>query len=270
MSDQKIVENLEHVWHSIADLCASFTEREWKMPTDCSGWNVQDNLAHIVDFESRFLGRPVPEHRPREMSHIKNDLGRRNEIWVDWCRSWSGAQALATFQEVVPERLRFLRSMTEADFAAPSPISVRGESMRDHLQRRIVDCWAHEQDIRRAVSRPGHTEGPVVTHVLGRLLAALPGVVGQRTAAPPGSTVIVAITGAASQRLAVQAEAERAVFLHPLPETATVRLTMDAETFTCLAFGRWEAEKVLESGRVLIAGDKALGRAIVAQMNITP
>ena len=55
-----------------------------------------------------------------------------------------------------------------------------------------------------------------------------------------------------------------------MPETPTVRLSMDSETFGCLAFGRWEGQKVLESGRVLIAGDVELGRTIVRHMALTP
>lgn len=49
-----------------------------------------------------------------------------------------------------------------------------------------------------------------------------------------------------------------------------MRLSMDSETFACLCFGRWDAEKVLESGRVLVAGDRELGRTIVRQMAVTP
>jgi hypothetical protein len=45
---------------------------------------------------------------------------------------------------------------------------------------------------------------------------------------------------------------------------------MDSETFACLCFGRWDAETVLESGRVLLAGDRELGRTIVRQMTVTP
>jgi hypothetical protein len=47
-----------------------------------------------------------------------------------------------------------------------------------------------------------------------------------------------------------------------------VRLTMDAETFTCLGCGRWTPEAALKTGKVQIAGDTALGQTILAQMNI--
>jgi len=50
----------------------------------------------------------------------------------------------------------------------------------------------------------------------------------------------------------------------------TVRLTLDSETFACLVFGRWEPDKVLESGRVLFAGNRRLGYRIVRHMAVTP
>jgi hypothetical protein len=72
MQDQETFDKLEQVWQSIGKLCESFTEREWKMPTDCPGWTVQDNVTHIVDYESRMLGRRVPEHTPPQWPHMKN------------------------------------------------------------------------------------------------------------------------------------------------------------------------------------------------------
>ncbi len=270
MHDQEIVDNLEHVWQSIDMLCASFTEREWKTPTDLPGWSVQDNIAHIIDFESRMLGRPVPEHTPAQRPHMKNDLGRRNEIWVDWCRSWSGAEVLEAYREVIAARLQVLRAAGDAKFSAPSPISATGEPLRDHLQRRAVDCWSHEQDIRRAVSRPGHMDGPIVTSALDRMVGGMGMVCSRRAKAPDGSTIVLVITGPYSRTLALRVRGEETKSCDQVPETPTVRLSMDSETFGCLAFGRWEGQKVLESGRVLIAGDVELGRTIVRHMALTP
>jgi uncharacterized protein (TIGR03083 family) len=270
MDTQEIIENLERVWHAIDALCSRFTEREWKLLTDCPGWSVQDHIAHIVDFESRFLGRPVPEHAPRSLSHLKNDLGKRNEIYVDWCRSWSGSQVLEAFREVTAERLRVLRTMRDEDFAAQSPVSLRDESLRDHLQRRIIDCWVHEQDIRRAVGHPGHYEGPVIEHALGRMAMAMAPVVGKRVGAPDGTIVVFVLTGAYNRHIALRVEGERAIALDTSPDGPTVRLTMAAETFACLGYGRWAPGATLEAGRVQLEGDTALGQAIVAQMNVTP
>jgi hypothetical protein len=43
---------------------------------------------------------------------------------------------------------------------------------------------------------------------------------------------------------------------------------MDVETFTCLSCGRWDPDEVIRAARLRIDGDRALGKAIIQQMNI--
>ena len=268
MSDQEIVTKLEHVWRSIADLCSTFTETEWKTPTDCPKWTVQDNVSHMIGTESRiFLGRPMPAHTPQDTSHVKNDIGQMNEVWVDSRRSWPGAKVLEEFREVTRERLQALRAMHEADFSAPIQTPIGPGSVRDFIQIRIFDCWVHEQDMRRAVGRPGHLEGAVAEHAVSRIAMAMPFVVGKKAQAANGTTVAFEITGPAGRPLAIGVEGGRAKPLDALPATPTVRLTMDVETFNCLGCGRWDPDKVLQSGKVRLDGDRALGETIVRQMN---
>ena len=167
MSDQATVANMERVWSAIIALGSTCTEQEWKTPTDCPGWTVQDQLAHMLGSESRLLGLPVPDHTPQNLSHVKNEFGQRNEVWVDWYRSWSGVQVLQRFQEVTGERLKVLRAMRPEDFAAPTQTPIGPGTMRDLLHIRIFDAWVHEQDMRRAVKRPGDLEGPVLERCRG-------------------------------------------------------------------------------------------------------
>lgn len=267
MSDQEIVDKLEHVWQSIAELCSGLTEEQWKTPTDCPKWSVQDHVVHMLGTESSLLGRPAPEHTPQEMSHVKNDIGKRNEVWVDSRRSLPGATVLKEFREVTEDRLQVLRSMSEADFSQATQTPIGPGTVRDFMQIRIFDAWVHEQDMRRAVGRPGHLEGPVVEHSVGRIAMAMPFVVGKKAQTPDGSTVVFEVTGPAGCPLAIGVEGGRARPLAAPPATPTVCLTMDVETFNCLGCGRWDSEEVLRSGKVQIDGDRALGETIVRQMN---
>jgi uncharacterized protein (TIGR03083 family) len=267
MSDQEIVDKLEGVWTSLAGLCAVLSEREWKTLTDCPQWSVQDHLAHIVGTESRLLGRQAPQHTPQEMAHVKNDIGTFNEVWVDFYRSWPGAKVLAEFQEVTGERLQVLRAMREADFSQPTQTPVGPGTVRDFMHIRIFDAWVHEQDMRRAVGRPGHLAGPVAEHSVGRIALALPFVVGKKAQAPNGATVVFAVTGSAGRTLPIGMEGGRAKVLDTPPATPTVCLTMDVETLNCLGCGRWDPNTTLAAGKVHIVGDRALGETIVRQMN---
>ena len=267
MSDQEIVDKLEQVWGSIAALCSSLSEEEWKRATDCPKWSVQDHVSHIVGTESRLAGRPVPSHTPRDMGHVHNDIGRGNEIWVDFLRPRSGEQVLEAFREVTAARLLRLRSMSTDNFSEPTQTPVGPGTVRDFMVIRIFDCWVHEQDIRRAVGRSGHMGGPVVTHSMDRMVRAMPFVVGKKAAAPEGSTVAFDVTGEAGRTMAIGVESGRAVFLESTPTDPDVHLIMDVETFTCLGNGRWEGSDALSRGKVTIHGDRKLGENIVNRMN---
>lgn len=258
---------MERVWRSIASLCGPFTEQDWKTPTDCPGWSVQDQLSHLAGSECRILGRPDPEHTPPQMGHVKNDVGRTNEVVVDWRRSWPGAKVLEEFREVTAERLSVLRAMGAKDFAAQTQTPIGPGTAADFLRIRIFDAWVHEQDIRRAVGRPGHLQGPVAEHSIGRMAMAMPFVVGKKAQAPDGATVVFELTGPAGRTLAVGMGGSRANPLGTVPPAPTVRLTMDVETFACLGCGRWGHAEVLASGRVRITGDRAFGEIIIRQMN---
>ena len=267
MNDQQLVDKLESVWSSMDQLCRGFSEKEWKTPTDCPGWSVQDHISHIVGTESWLLGRPMPDHKPRDMSHVKNEVGARNEVAVDWRRPWPGTRVLDEFREVTSERLRLLRASGPDYFDAETETPIGNRETRELIRIRIFDSWVHEQDIRRAVSQPGHLEGPGADHSMGRLVMAMPFVFGKKAQAPDGSSVVFDITGGAGRVLAIVVEGKRARELGTVPAVPTVRLTMDVETFACLSCGRWDPGHALSTEKVRIDGDRTLGEKIVHQMN---
>ena len=158
-NDEQLVDALADVWGSMERLGAELDEPQRKLATDCPGWSVQDNLAHILGIESVILGRPAPASELRELAHVKNDLGHSNEIFVDSRRAWSGAAALAEFDEVTGERLALVHGYGPDDFGADSWTPVGPGTVRDLLPFRIFDAWVHEQDMRRAVDRPKDRRG---------------------------------------------------------------------------------------------------------------
>ena len=268
MSGRELVNKMDKVWGSIAALARTFTETEWKTPTDCPGWSVQDQVSHLAGSESRLLGRPAPDHTPKGLTHVKNDIGQRNEVLVDWRRSWPGARVLEEFLEVTGERLRVLQGMREQDFQAETQTPIGPGTVAGFIGIRIFDAWVHEQDIRRAVRQAGHLEGSVAEHSTERVAGAMPYVVGRKVQPPDGTTVVFRVTGPAGTTLAIAMQGARANPLDDMPSTPTVSLTMDVETFVCLGCGRWGAGMSLQSGKVQIDGDRDLGWNILAQMNI--
>jgi hypothetical protein len=109
-------------------------------------------------------------------------------------------------------------------------------------------CLDIQQDMRRAVKRPGELEGPGAEHVVGRIVMAMP--------------------GSAGRTVALRTEGGRARILDEIPVTPTVRLSLDVETFTCLGCGRWNPAALWQPRKVQGTSDTALGEVIVAPMNM--
>ena len=268
MGNQQVVDLMERVWSSIESLCSPLTEDQWKTPTDCPEWSVQDQVSHLVGAESSILGNPRPDHTPKETGHVKNDVGQSNEVLVDYRRSWPGQKVLDEFRQLTGQRLQLLQGMTDDEFAAETQTPIGLYTVAEFVRIRIFDAWVHEQDIRRALNMPGELEGPVAAHGVGRVARAMPFVVARKSKAPDGTTVVFHITGPAGRLVPVGVEGGRGNELDSEPASPTVRITTDVECFACLGCGRWDPSETLRSGRVTVGGDTVLGETIVSNMNI--
>jgi uncharacterized protein (TIGR03083 family) len=260
------VEDLALVWSSVLELCEPFDEADWDKATACPGWTVKDQVAHLAGAEGMFLGRPQPPALAQRPSHIRNDVGAANEAAVEVRRSWTGRQVLDELREISEERLAQLRKMSDEDLAKDSWTPVGPGTYRDLIRVRAFDAWVHEQDIREAVGRPGHLEGPVAENALARCLMAMPFVVGKKAAAPEGSTVVIEVTGPTQSTLGIEVSGGRARPTGELPEDPDVRLEIGFLSFTRLGCGRADPQAALDSGEVVLSGDTVLGEAIVKNL----
>ena len=267
-TDEQLVDMLEELWGSIAELGSMLSETDWKRPTECPGWTVQDNLVHLTALERFILGDPLPtEAVPDDLPHVKNDIGARNEEWIESRRSWTGADALAEFRAATEARTEQLRGLDTAGFDAESWTPLGPGTVRDLLPFRIFDSWVHEQDMRRAVERPGDLDSAAAEQALSMMVDVLPYIVGKKVGAPGGSTLVLVLTGPLARTTAVGIVDGRARVLDARPDAPTVTITVGVEDFTRLACGRSDPSEALVTGAVAIAGDVELGGQVVHQLN---
>lgn len=264
-TNAQIVDLLGEVWSEIASLGAELDPAEWEMPTDCPGWDVKDQFSHMIGTESFLLGRPAPSHKPAPAEHVKNPIGESNEIQVDFRRSWPPEKVLEEFEAVTSERLEALAKMTDSDFAADSWTPVGRGTYRDFMEIRVFDCWVHEQDIRRAVERPGDLDSGPAQLSFERCVRNMPYIVGKKAGAPEGASVVFEVSGPMTETIQVTVVDGRAERVDSPPVDATT-ITADTETFIALGCGRWTAGEVTDSGKVSIAGDVALGERVLQNM----
>ena len=161
--------------------------------------------------------------------------------------------------------------MTEEEWSTPGWSPIGEVPYRDFMRVRVFDSWMHEQDVRRALDRPGHLDGPVVDCALERFEVALGAIVGKRAAAPDGSSVVFRTAGGADRVFPVVVEG-RARLVDPAdaPDSPTVRIDLPFETFVALGGGRWDLAEAEAAGGLTVTGDEELGRAVLSKMGFTP
>ncbi len=253
------IELLETVWGSIARLGAGLTEEQWDAPTECPGWSVRDQVSHIVGLE-RMLAGEKPE--PSATEDGLEGIAAFNEGQIAPRRSRAGAEVLAEMSEVCARRLEMLRDLPEEKWNEVGFTPIGDAPYRTFMEIRVFDCWAHEQDMRRALGISGHLSGPVAQHCLDWHARNMGYVVGKKAGAPEGSTVLFAIDGDAGSPRGVAVADGRAKPSSPA-DHPTVTVHTDVDTYNALCCGRTDAGGALADGLVTVAGDRELGQRIV-------
>ncbi len=268
MVDRSFAEHLDAEWTALAGLCGDLTEHEWNLPTDCPGWTVKDQLAHVVGTEAHLAGEPVPETGTRP-DYVHNELGEFNEAWVHALRDVPGAELLARFVTLTDRRLGQVRAMSDEDLSAKTDSPVGPIPYHAFMGIRLMDCWVHEQDIRGALGRPGGLDTVPAGVAVDRLLSTLGYVVGKRVRPPDGTTVAVRLLGPVPRETTVGVSGGRAEVVESSGEP-TGAIVTDAGTFARLAAGRWSAEYAVTSGLVSFEHDTGLARSVVDNLATTP
>lgn len=261
MNDEAVVDLLAQEWGRLDDLYVGLEPRQWALATDLPGWSVGDLLAHVIGTESILAGVAPPDVELGDLAHVRNDIGRLNEVWIESMRADDPEVVLARFREITARRLHDLRAKATADFDAPSMTPRGPGTYRDFMDVRVFDCWFHENDARRALGLDESLSGPVVAHSLAECIRPMGFVVGKKAGAPQGSTVVFELTGPEGRRFAVGVEG-RAAVLDTVPADPTVTIATDVGTFCVLCGGR----RSVRAGDAQIGGDEALGMAILENL----
>jgi uncharacterized protein (TIGR03083 family) len=264
---EPVVDQLTQVWASVVVACEQLDEAQWDLPTDCPGWTVKDQLSHLIGIERMLLGDPAPPPPAVVADHVTNDFGQMNEAWVEARRSVPGAEVLAEFVETTNRRIDALSAMPTDKFDEVGWSPIGDVPYREFMATRLIDCWAHEQDMRRALGRPGGRNGAGEAEVLDRCERTMPYVVGKRLAPPDGTVVLFAVTGVMGRHVTLAVQGGRAAAVAASDGPPTVSVTMDQDTFWRLCFGRVSSDRVLAEGQVTIEGDGPMAHRLLGSMS---
>lgn len=277
-----LVEAFAQSAQAVVDLGHTCHEEDFALPTECPGWSVKDQISHVVGVEASMEGMPEPEVALPRYAHIRNEHGARGEQAVEARRSRSGSDVVAELEHVLAQRLATLRGpgLTESSvLAAPY-----GEAMEAGplLHQRILDVWAHEQDIRTALSRPGDLDSPAATVFVDHVLTRLPRLLAHAGFAP-GTAVIFDVTGPVVGRGGIRMgvgedgspwaypmftgeRVEEGDDGHPEPQQRATTISLSTDALTRRAAGRRSVSDTAYS----VVGDEDVARRALEEIAFTP
>ncbi|SCL16282.1 TIGR03083 family protein [Micromonospora rhizosphaerae] len=243
---------------SVLVIGETLADSDWNSPTECPGWSVKDVYSHLIGGELWMAaGHPRPE---RGIAHIADEP-------VAARRHTSPPKVLDELREVYRQRCAQTAEVPpdpeQPAFTAwgqPVPLGTL-------WRHRAFDVWVHEQDIRRAVGRPGNLDSPGARIACGQFISALPVVVAKRAGAPSGSVVRFSVAGPiAFDHSVLVGDDRRGRLVSGNSEPVTSLLSMDWESFARLSCGRI----LPHHADVTVAGDTGLGGQILGHLSITP
>lgn len=272
---------LAETWTATAALCRPLNDDEWDRPTACPGWTIKDQVAHIVGTESMLAGQPIPsvaDPAAPDALHVRNEIGRLNEMWIAAARPLSGPEVLDRLEQVTAARLDALRALSEHDWDAPSKTPVGEAPYRRFMQIRVFDCWVHELDICDALTARSDANasvegaepscGQAAEQAVDEVERALGVLVGKRAGAPEGSRLTLSLTGPIERDIHVAVSGRAAVVDH-LDRDPDVALFMSSPALMRLACGRVDPQGALDAGVVAVEGDRELGERVVRHLPFT-
>ncbi len=275
-SDQDRLQQLVEVWHRSAQdtiaLLRSLDDAEWATPTELPGWDVRAIAAHLAHLESELAGIPQQRVEVPPAAHVKGLLGEFTEGGVIARASLSNAEIVDELESSVEKRYAELTADPPTDASAPGPgfAGLMGWSWETLLRNRPLDLWMHEQDIRRALGRPGGLDSPGAVHTAAVYAQSLPFVLGKKVGAPPGTSVVVQVTGSPADdgELVLAArvgEDGRGAPAGHLTEEPTARVVLDFVSWIQLAGGRRASDDVPAE----VHGDDELAGRLLANLGVT-
>jgi uncharacterized protein (TIGR03083 family) len=275
VTDTHIVQAYTDAWRqsieSVLELVTPLGEAEWNLPTECPWWSVRDVVSHLIAMESELLGDPRPIHTlPRDLRHVDDEFSRYCEVPVDKRRCHTAPEMTGELEYTILRRARALRDSRNAptdEVRWPMGPYTRDIPYYQLLRNRVFDVWTHEQDLRRALRKPGNLDSAAALVTRDHLIELLPKAVAKSAGVPAGTTVFFEVTGPVEFMRTVRVDengrgsADEQISLSPDAEFRT-----DWETYARLACGRIDPR----TADVKVEGDEDLATQILQNFSVTP
>ena len=271
-----VVDAYAQTVRSVIDLGRTMRPGDEALPTDCPGWTVLDQVAHVASTEAMVAGEPEPDVDVSHHTHVRHAFGERIERYVESRRGREPRARCSTSSRSGS------RSGCASTARAPSGPTARSPGRS--ATRRWARCsrcasstsGSTSRTSARPCGRPGGLDTPARrAHRGPALRRAAPHRGPARPRIEPGNAVVLDLTGPTVGRAGARVEEQdgKAVGM-PLftggheehPDVVTTSLTMSTQVAGRLAGGRRAPEDV----HVVVHGDEDVARRVLASLAITP
>lgn len=265
-----MIELYKQAWSQACDdvleLLTQLDSDEYARPTDCPGWTVHDVVAHLAHLEAILAG--TADETPGAVAGESGQLtSQYTENGVAERRGTPVADLVAEFGRAVVVRREQLTAITDDAVDAP-PVTPGGIDWTWDvlLRNRVIDLWVHEQDIRRAIGRPGSMDSPAAHVTATTFSQALPFVLAKKAGAPAGTTVHWLVDGPIAFDIAAMVGDDGRARTIETPTEPAATMQLNTEDFTVLGAGRRSPEQL----DIRITGDTQLANRVLSNMPVTP
>lgn len=98
-----VIHSFEMERHHLLEVCRSLSSEEFAVASDCSGWRVQDVIAHLASTATCLT---APWHM-----RFARGAEATNDKLVDLRRSWTPGQVVAEYERSTGRLLRLLKAL---------------------------------------------------------------------------------------------------------------------------------------------------------------
>jgi len=263
---QSLLDAYDDALHSFHQVATTVRDDQWALPTDCPGWTVREQVAHVLALELQLGGAPLPPRLDSFPAHVRGPSGEHMENGIAALKDLDPAELVARLAVAVDEHLAQLRALDlEPDetvvgtLGSPVPLA-------RFLPIRVLDVWTHGQDVRRALGVEPQTSGPATEVARDQTMSLLPIFATDRAGVPAGTSYAIDAPGPLGGQVTVVVGEDGPKPADGVADDTTVTLRMTDATLMLLACGRLSPD----DADVEVVGDEDLGRRLLGALAITP
>lgn len=145
ISMEALIDDLAAESAVLRAMVARLSESGWRRDTPALGWTIADQFSHLAHFDDAAVQSALdPDAFRREVARIEAGGGNDPDMLAASYRAMTGAAVLSWFDEA---RIRLVETFRPLDPGLRVPWFGPSMSAASSLTARIMETWAHGQDI---------------------------------------------------------------------------------------------------------------------------